>query len=77
MEYTPFGQTEYYLDRSKVQRSKWFSPRNTLTPPKHRLIQQEISYFGGGGGGGGAGGGIGGAVFLPSPSPFTLLSLRL
>ena len=31
-EYTPFGPTEYYLDRSKVQWSKWFGPRNTLTP---------------------------------------------
>ena len=32
-EYTPSGPTSNYLDRSKVQWSKWIGPRNTLTPP--------------------------------------------
>ena len=31
-EYTPSGPTSNYLDRSKVQWSKWIGPRNTLTP---------------------------------------------
>ena len=48
--------------------------------PKHRLVEQEISecpqsfFFCGGGR---AGGGMEGTVFLPSPSTFSLLSLRL
>ena len=30
-EYTPFGPNDNHLDQSKVQWSKWFGPRNTLT----------------------------------------------
>ena len=30
-EYTPSGPTSNYLNRSKVRRSKWIGPRNTLT----------------------------------------------
>ena len=30
-EYTPFGPTDNHLDQSKVQWSKWFGPRKTLT----------------------------------------------
>ena len=41
-EYTPSGPTSNYLDRSKVQWSKWIGPRNTLTPKNIPILYLDL-----------------------------------